>query len=56
MDSLSCLIKARWKKEDLTKDLICGMKKRVKAESKVKAKLWMVEEGASERLGGILIE
>ena len=34
-------------KIDSAKDFICGMKE--SEESKVKPKLWMVEEGVSER-------
>ena len=53
-NSFSCLIRRRWKKEDLATDFICGMRER--KESKVKPKLWMREEGASERFIEISVE
>ena len=52
--SFSCLIRRRWKKDDLAADFIFGM--RGSEESKVKPKLWMVEEGVSERFDEISIE
>ena len=51
MKSFSCLIRRIWKKDDLATDFICGM--RESEESKVKPKLWMVEEGASRRFDEI---
>ena len=39
------------KKDDSTTEFICGMRE-IK-ESKVKPKLWMVEEGAIERFNEI---
>ena len=43
--SFSYMIKRRWEKNDLAIDFICAMKKDEK--SKIKLKLWMVDEKAS---------
>ena len=45
---------AKMKKDDLATDFICGM--RESEETKMKPKVRMMEEGASERFDEILIE
>ena len=45
--SFSCSIRRRLKKDGLATDSIRGMKE--SEESKMKAKLWMVKERASEK-------